>query len=186
MANREELAIIRGARAGQASSQLALGKLYLFGSAGLPKSLPTALHWLDRAARQDCAEAWRLIGSHIPLDLARQSAQPVSGWYERAWEDGSPRAALVYAQLVLEGGEALRPPLRAKALRALEDAAQAGFAEAQWLLARQPVADTAAATDGAESGSAHDAAPDPGKRWLRRAADSGVAEARLALLEQEW
>ena len=42
MANREELAIIRGARAGRAEAQLALGKLYLFGSAGLPKSLPTA------------------------------------------------------------------------------------------------------------------------------------------------
>lgn len=73
MANREELAIIRGARAGRAEAQLELGRLYLFGSAGLPKSLPTALHWLDRAAKQNCAEAWQLIGNHIPLDLARQS-----------------------------------------------------------------------------------------------------------------
>jgi TPR repeat protein len=54
MANREELAIIRGARAGRADSQLTLGRLYLFGSAGLPRSLPSALHWLDRAARQGC------------------------------------------------------------------------------------------------------------------------------------
>ena len=54
MANREELAIIRNARAGQAAAQLELGKLYLFGSAGLPQSLPTALHWLERAARQEC------------------------------------------------------------------------------------------------------------------------------------
>ena len=76
MANREELAIIRGARAGRAESQLALGRLYLFGSAGLPKSLPTALHWLDRAARQGCAEAWQLIGNHIPLDLARRVRSP--------------------------------------------------------------------------------------------------------------
>ena len=59
MANREELGIIRGARAGNAAAQLELGKRYLFGGTGLPKSLPTALHWLDRAAQQDCAEACR-------------------------------------------------------------------------------------------------------------------------------
>ncbi|MFL6675659.1 MAG: hypothetical protein ACJ8LG_20480, partial [Massilia sp.] len=135
MANREELAIIRGARAGRSEAQLALGKLYLFGSAGLPKSLPTALHWLERAARQECADAWRLIGSHIPLELARQGGAPLARWYERAYDDGIVRAGLVFAQLVI--GEAAAAP-RAKALRALEDAAQAGFPEAQWLLARQP------------------------------------------------
>jgi TPR repeat protein len=106
MANREELAVIRSARAGSPQAQLELGKLYLFGSAGLPKSLPTALHWLDRAAQQDCREAWQLIGSHIPLELAQQSQRPVTAWYERAWEDGNPRAALVYAQLVLGQGGA--------------------------------------------------------------------------------
>jgi TPR repeat protein len=52
MANREELGIIRGARAGDADCQLALGKLYLFGGAGLPLNMPTALHWLCRAAQQ--------------------------------------------------------------------------------------------------------------------------------------
>ena len=139
MANREELAVIRGARAGRAESQLALGRLYLFGSAGLPKSLPTALHWLDRAAQQGCVEAWQLIGNHIPVDLARDSPQPVTGWYERAYDNGLVRAGLVYAQLVL--GTALDgecpPAQRAKALRALEDAAGAGFPEAQWLLARE-------------------------------------------------
>jgi TPR repeat protein len=136
MANREELAIIRGARAGRAESQLELGRLYLFGSAGLPKSLPTALHWLDRAARQGCVEAWQLIGNHIPLDLARQSPDAVTGWYERAYDGGLARAGLVYAQLVL-GGERVAPGQRAKALRALEDAGRGGFPEAQWLLARE-------------------------------------------------
>ncbi|MFS2077308.1 hypothetical protein ACCD01_02195, partial [Telluria sp. Tellsp99] len=139
MANREELAVIRGARAGRVDSQLALGRLYLFGSAGLPKSLPTALHWLDRAAQQGCAEAWQLIGNHIPVDLARDNPQPVTGWYELAYDGGLVRAGLVYAQLVLgalnEGQ--CTPAQRAKALRALEDAARAGFPEAQWLLARE-------------------------------------------------
>ncbi len=88
MANREELSIIRGARAGRAGAQVELGKLYLFGSTGLPRSLPTALHWLDRAAQQGNDEAWQLIGTHVPYELARQSARPVLHWYERAYDDG--------------------------------------------------------------------------------------------------
>ncbi|TFW29765.1 hypothetical protein E4O92_18045, partial [Massilia horti] len=118
MANREELAIIRGARAGRTESQLALGKLYLFGSAGLPKSLPTALHWLERAAQQGCADAWKLIGSHIPLELARQGAPVLLRWYERAYDDGVVRAGLVFAQLVLgEGAPEPSAAVRGKALR---------------------------------------------------------------------
>lgn len=64
MANREALSIIRAARAGEAAAQLALGKLYLSGRAGLPLSLSTALHWLERAAQQGSAEACELIGVH--------------------------------------------------------------------------------------------------------------------------
>jgi TPR repeat protein len=187
MANREELAIIRGARSGRAEAQLALGKLYLFGSAGLPKSLPTALHWLDRAAQQDCADAWQLIGSHIPLELALQSARPVAHWYERAYDAGIVRAGLVFAQMALGEPASARPSaaLQSKAWRALEDAAHAGFPEAQWLLARQQGA--AATTEAGATGAAEGAGVPPGmQRWLRRAADSGVAEARFALLEQAW
>jgi TPR repeat protein len=185
MANREELAVIRGARAGRAESQLALGRLYLFGSAGLPKSLPTALHWLDRAAQQGCAEAWQLIGNHIPVDLARDSPQPVTDWYERAYDGGLVRAGLVYAQLVLgaaRDGDGM-PVQRAKALRALEDAARAGFPEAQWLLAR---AHGAAAPETDEPAVHAPAASPAGQRWLRQAADSGVGAAQFALLEQDW
>jgi TPR repeat protein len=215
MANREELAIIRGARAGRPESQLELGRLYLFGSAGLPKSLPTALHWLDRAARQGCAEAWQLIGNHIPLELARQSPQSVTCWYERAYDGGLARAGLVYAQLVL-GGQRVAPGQRVKALRALEDAGRGGFPEAQWLLAREhgatqqqagvaanapaagvavpgaPAARIPAVDTGAGVPSGTPDRTDPvaadraGQRWLRRAADDGVTPAQFALLEQEW
>jgi TPR repeat protein len=211
MANREELAIIRGARAGRAESQLELGRLYLFGSTGLPKSLPTALHWLDRAARQGCAEAWQLIGNHIPLELARQSPESVTCWYERAYDGGLARAGLVYAQLVLDSEHAASGQ-RAKALRALEDAGRGGFPEAQWLLAREhgaavpsrpgtsglgmsalePAAahrfDAAAPAGRAPATGAPAAgAPDrAGQRWLRRAADNGVPPAQFALLEHEW
>ncbi|MET0981558.1 MAG: SEL1-like repeat protein [Telluria sp.] len=219
MANREELAIIRGARSGRAEAQLELGKRYLFGSAGLPRSLPTALHWLDRAARQGCAESCELIGSHIPFDLARTHATPLVPWYERAYDNGNVRAGLVLAQLLLADGGAGPAAAQLKALYALEDAAHAGFTEAQWLLSRR--AETAAARPGAGSAapactaagikggaSAQRAAipchaagqpaerrvagsaalpPAPGGRpWLRRAADYGLAEAQLTLLEQSW
>lgn len=195
MANREELSVIRGARAGRAESQLALGRLYLFGSAGLPKSLPTALHWLDRAAQQGCVEAWQLIGNHIPLDLARTNGAPVTSWYERAYDGGLVRAGLVYAQLVLNedehgnaSGAALpAPDQRAKALRALEDAAGAGFAEAQWLLAREHGVALPDPVPAAHAGPVGAAPAMPtGQRWLRQAADSGVGAAQFALLEQDW
>ncbi|MGZ9046409.1 MAG: hypothetical protein ACXW24_18480 [Telluria sp.] len=141
MANREELGIIRGARSGSAAAQLELGKLYLFGSTGLPKSLPTALHWLDRAAQQDCAEACELIGAHIPVELAMQSQRPVVRWYERAHDAGVARAGLVFAQLVLSAGDLQHhAAMRAKALRALQLAAGEGFIDARHLLALQTAA----------------------------------------------
>jgi TPR repeat protein len=174
MANREELGIIRGARAGNVVAQLALGKLYLFGSASLPRSTPTALHWLQRAAQQDCGEACLLIGSDIPFDTAQHYAQAVLPWYEQAYDGGVVQAGLVLAQLLPlvpvlpgEGGA-----LRAKARRALEQAALAGLPDALWLLAR------------------HDVVNEPGQavggEWLTRAADNGVAEAQHALLERAW
>jgi TPR repeat protein len=192
MANREELAIIRGARAGNAAAQLSLGERYLFGSAGLPRSLPTALHWLDRAARQDCAPAWELIGNHVPLDLARQSPGPVLQWYERAWRSGVARAGLVYAQLAL-GPRCPAAPVGADAadvMHALEAAAQAGFPEAQWLLAQRQGDRVVAAAAGKSGHAANarqhgDGAAGAGP-WVNGAAEGGVAEARFALLEQAW
>ena len=184
MANREELAIIRNARAGQAAAQLELGKLYLFGSAGLPQSLPTALHWLERAARQECQQAWQLIGNHIPLALAQASASPLAAWYERAYDDGSVHAGLVFAQLVLGNSAApAEGPHVAKALRALDDAARAGFPDAQWLLARRR---DAAPLRPAGAACAQHSAPVSVQGWLRRAADNGVAEAQSTVLEQAW
>ena len=186
MANREELAVIRGARAGHADLQLALGRLYLFGSVGLPRSLPSALHWLDRAAQQGCAEAWELIGNHIPVDLARDSREPVTHWYERAYDKGLMRAGLVFAQLVLGMGRntALPAAERAKAMRALDDAARAGFPEAQGLLAHE------------RGAAAPELAGIPlprkapfavaGRPRQRGAPGHAVAPAQFAQLEQDW
>ncbi|MQA38682.1 hypothetical protein GEV02_11010 [Rugamonas sp. FT29W] len=197
MANREELGIIRGARAGDAVCQLALGKLYLFGGASLPLSLPTALHWLNRAALQEQDEAWMLIGSYVPFEHAQHCLPAVLSWYDRAYDAGVEQAGLVLAQLVLNqaASPALRNEashLRDKALQALETAARAGSAEAQWLLAHQ---------SGAQPPTAASPAPQPSRRgqgsppshrgsarqqWLARAADSGLAAAQYAVLEQAW
>lgn len=108
MANREELGIIRGARAGDADCQLALGQLYLFGGAGLPLNLPTALHWLGRAARQQRDAAWRLIGSHIPFEVARYAMPEALAWYQLASEAGIAAATQVLAQLTRQ--QAAPPP----------------------------------------------------------------------------
>ena len=128
--------MIRGARAGDAECQLALGKLYLFGGASLPQSLPTALHWLHRAALQGRDEAWRLIGRHVGVEHARRSPG-VLPWYERAWDAGVTQAGLVLAQLVLPAPDAVSAPLRSKAMAALESAARAGLPDAVRLLAQQ-------------------------------------------------
>ena len=196
MANREELAIIRGARSGRADAQLALGKRYLFGSAGLPCSLPTALHWLDRAARQGCAESCELIGSHIPLDLARAHPTPLAPWYERAYDGGNVRAGLVLAQLLLEGEHTASDTLRIKAVHALEEAARAGFAEAQWLLARRP--DIAASVNpapantafGQQSAAVRKSAETAGERPIqapeRRAVARSDAAGGVSAPDQPW
>ncbi|WP_159628170.1 tetratricopeptide repeat protein [Massilia puerhi] len=197
MANREELAIIRNARAGQVAAQLELGKLYLFGSAGLPQSLPTALHWLERAARQDCPPAWQLIGNHIPLELAQRNAAAVAQWYERAYDDGSLHAGLVYAQLVLDAQTTATP--HPKAVQALEDAARAGFAHAQWMLAQRqdngPAAQPGARTAPPDAARQTTHAPETGARMpgrppapapQRRAPPHGAGAPHDAALDAAW
>jgi uncharacterized protein len=191
MANREELLIIRAARAGQAAAQLTLGKRYLFGGTGLPKSLTTALYWLDRAAQQDESDAWLLIGRHVPYETVRQVTQPskLYVWYERAFDAGVAQAGLVLAKLVLgQVNGAVDEAMRSKALRALQAAAHAGIAEAQWLLA-QSISHTqdpalgawpeVAETDGATDNQAM-------LEWATRAANSGVVDAQYALAEHAW
>lgn len=186
MANRDELAIIRGARAGQAASQLALGKLYLFGSAGLPQNHLTALHWLDRAARQNVDEAWLLIGEHISYECVSQSGQPLAfyDWYERSFARGNAHAALVFAQLVLQDTAVVSPQQKARALQALASSAQAGLPQAQWLLAQQHAANDEALPGGVARQPSLQA--DASENWALRAASGGVAEARHALMDTAW
>jgi TPR repeat protein len=203
MANREELAIIRGARAGQVAAQLALGQRYLFGGGGLPQNMTTALHWLNRAAQQHAPEAWILIGRHIPYALVARTARPADYgvWFERAFDAGDVPAGLVFAQLVLQQAPpiplaAAEAALRRKALRALEAAADAGIADAQWLLAQQAGVIDGALVDPQPAASAVNGMPATPEAlrlqqsatlsWASRAADSGVMPAQLALAGLAW
>jgi hypothetical protein len=178
MASREELQLLRGARAGQATAQLALGKLYLFGSKSLPQSVPTALHWLDRAARQECEEAWMLIGNNVPFEMAVQfnDRASICRWFERAFDAGSLQAGLVFAKLALQYSDMVNADQRDKAIGALEAAAQAGLPDAQWLLAEH----------GADESLLNAPARDKTRAWTERAADNGVLQAQSALAEQAW
>lgn len=192
MANREELGLIRGARGGRPDAQLELGRLYLYGSAGLPKSLPTALHWLDRAAQQGSLPACELIGAHIPAELALASGRPLVQWYERAFDAGVLRAGMVLAQLTLEhpAASALDQARRDKAVRALETAARAGVPDAQWLYARYQGSAARAAVPATQAPAAPVATVAPAaqsaERWLRSATSEGAPLQRISFLDNLW
>jgi TPR repeat protein len=183
MASREDLAIIRAARAGQAEAQLALGRRYLFGGNGLPQSFATALHWLDRAARQGVPDAWTLIGEHIPYEVVAQASRPLEYvlWYERAFDAGRKSAGLAFARLVLT--HQAYPEAQAmlgKAIKALESEANAGIAEAQWLLAQQQAGRQPAGVVVATGEQVI------ATQWAQKAADAGVGQAQLALADAAW
>ncbi len=189
MANREELLIIRAARAGTAAAQLALGKRYLFGGSELPRSHATALHWLEKAAENNQPDAWMLIGAHVPFEVASKSDHPlrVAFWYERAFDGGMAKAGVVLAVLVLSCWNQADHSLRNKAMRALQAAAEAGLADAQWLLAQQLGIQGAV---GAAPNSARESSAvtqvNAAIEWATRAAKGGVAEAQRALAECAW
>ncbi len=189
MANREELLIIRAARAGTAAAQLALGKRYLFGGSGLPQSHATALHWLEKAAENNQSDAWMLIGAHVPFEVASNTgnALRVAFWYERAFDGGIPKAGLVLAMLVLSCWNRADHSLRNKAMRALQAAAEAGLSDAQWLLAQQLGMQGGgfahpAGTRQLPAGQQIHAAIE----WATRAAKGGVTDAQRALAEFAW
>ena len=150
MANREILGLIKGARAGDVVCQLALGRVYLFGH-GVPKSVPTALHWLARAAQEGSEEACLLIGTHVPFELAQAAARALIPYYEQAFDAGLAQAGLVLAQLVLTDAASHGEPVRAKARLGLEAAAKAGLPDALWLLSRQDGAEARPEQRGSEA-----------------------------------
>ncbi|WP_374585371.1 hypothetical protein [Pseudoduganella sp.] len=177
MANREELVIIRGARSGDAAAQLALGKLYLFGGASLPQNVPTALHWLCRAAHQGVAEAWQLIGAHIPFEVAHAARDQALPWYIRAAQDGGPEAARTLAQL-----RAAEPAPAPVALASSVPVAVAAIAAPRATGGAAPAAAGAPAA-GQHAVGVGQPASDPAELLRQRtvAAQAGDRDAQLAL-----
>jgi uncharacterized protein len=186
MANRRQLRMIGAARAGDPAAQLALGQHYLFGTGGLQQNFTTALHWLDRAARQHVADAWLLIARHIPFAIAQQSGNmpQLAIWYEKAFDAGEMQAGLALAKIVQELKESdVTPAVRNKAMHALRAAAQAGIAEAQWMLAQQQEHDAPERTAALQPPDEEIATP---MQWAMSAADGGIVAARYALAERAW
>ncbi|MDB5763791.1 MAG: SEL1-like repeat protein [Herminiimonas sp.] len=198
MATREEIRYIRAARAGKAPAQLTLGKHYLFGGTGLKRNLTTSLYWLHRAAIGNEAEAWMLIGSHIPFEIAAQAPDRsrLCVWYERAFQAGVIEAGLVWAKLVLsQADEPIDQALRLKALKALEAAAAADIHEAQWLLAQQLGQAAQPALEPqtrlslvnlTEANASEAVATKTALKWATLAASNGVSPAQRALAEHAW
>ncbi len=176
MASREELRLLREARAGDSEAQLRLGKLYLFGSKGLPKSITTSLHWLGRAASQGSLSAKRLIGEYIPYDVIRNqpNRKQIENWYRDALKNGVLRAGLVVAQMLLADVPVSAERWR-EAVKLLEAAAHQKIGEAQWLLAEL-----------ASRRETYVEMDDKTAYWVTRAAESGVPDAKSALIEYSW
>lgn len=196
MATREQIGFIRNARAGKATAQLLLGKYYLFGGAGLQKNVATALYWLHRAALRDVEEAWLLIGTHVPFDIAMRAPDPMhlSIWYERAYGSGVVQAGLVWARLLLaRPGGMTEAGLHCRILAALEAAANAGIVDAQWLLAQELKKASRVAYEQEAAPAAPAGMTRSGKaiekgalEWAMRAAANGVLQAQHALADRAW
>jgi tetratricopeptide (TPR) repeat protein len=76
------------AEAGDADAQFNLGQAYRLGR-GVPASLPTALEWFEKAARQGHGQAEANLGLSLFQNNQRERAIP---WLQRAAERGDPRA----------------------------------------------------------------------------------------------
>ena len=154
-------------------SLLALGKIYLEGGYGLPRSNNVAYHWLSRAAVLGNIEACRLIGDHIPVNVIpcgeRDKAVP---FFETALAMGSENARLALAELYLSDLNGVRGPDRVRQL--LRGAADSGNPEAQLRVAMLMLGDI-------------DNYPaDEPYQLLHMAASSGLPQAMTELLNLIW
>ena len=196
MATRQDLAVIKAARAGESTAQLALGSRYLYGGTGLPRSNGTAFYWLQRAAQQGVDDAWMMIGRNISYDQVKDLSSPreAAVWYQKAFDAGVPGAGLTYARLVLDNTEQFDGNSHAKAIGALTMLASNDDHHAQWLLAQQMQkhghdsgADSADAAVGGNlklilTGDALTFED----RLITEAAHAGIEQAQFALMDKAW
>src|SRR5450830_132195 len=196
MATREELAIIKAARAGESNAQLVLGRRYLYGGIGLPRSNGTAFYWLERAAQQGVDDAWMMIGRNISYEQAKRLSSPreAAVWYEKAFDAGIGHAGLTFARLVLDHAEQFDSDSHARAIDALSLLADNDDHQAQWLLAQQmQMRGQNGERDGNAGGIDRNlkAGPADGalkleERLIEEAARAGIEPAQYALLDKAW
>lgn len=186
MATRDNLPMIRAARTGAASAQLALGSHYFFGKSGLAQSTGTAFYWLERAARQGLEDACLMIGRHVPYEVVATMRRPYEAapWYEKAFDAGVMQAGLVFARLVLDNTTAFPPASRDKALRVLHTLTQEDDPQAQWMLAQylQESGEQPGALPGADESSTSLRE----QELVMKAANAGIEGAQYCLLAQAW
>jgi len=195
MATREELAVIKAARAGESRAQLALGSRYLCGGTGLPRSNGTAFYWLKRAAQQGVDDAWMMIGRNISYEQVKDLSSPreTAIWYEKAFDAGITHAGLTFARLVLENTEQFDSNSHARAIGALSFLAGKDDHQAQWLLAQQMQmhshdedSDNADAISETLRAIRHDGTIKLEERLITEAAHAGIEQAQYALLDKAW
>lgn len=190
MATREQLAVIKAARAGESRAQLALGSRYLYGGSGLPRSNGTAFYWLRRAAQQGVDDAWMMIGRNISYEQVKDVSTPreAAVWYEKAFDAGIEHAGLTFARLVLENTEQFDRNSHARAIGALSYLASHDDHQAQWLLAQQ-MQILARDGDGAAGDMLGSLLPDGTRleeHLIAEAAHAGIEQAQHALLDKAW
>lgn len=192
MATRQDLAVIKAARAGESMAQLALGRRYLYGGTGLPRSNGTAFYWLRRAAQQGVDDAWMMIGRDISYEQVKEIANPreAAVWYEKAFDAGVTHAGLTFARLVLDNTAQFDSNSHARAIGALSFLASKGDHQAQWLLAQQMQMHSQDDEDDEDGESLksmlHDGAANLEDRLIQEAARAGIEQAQYALLDKAW
>lgn len=193
MATREELAVIKAARAGESRAQLALGSRYLYGGSGLPRSNGTAFYWLKRAAQQGVDDAWMMIGRNISYEQVKDLSSPRESavWYEKAFDAGIAHAGLTFARLVLDNTEQFDSNSHARAIGALSFLANKDDHQAQWLLAQQMQIRSQNEDEDDAAGTNLDAMLPGGAlkledRLIAEAAHAGIEQAQYALLDKAW
>ncbi len=189
MANRDDLAIIKAARTGAATAQLALGSRYFSGGSGLPQSTGTAFYWLERSARQGLVDAWMMLGQHVPYEVVTTMPRPYEAatWYEKAFDSGVVKAGLVFARLVLDNAKHFGVGAKKKAIDTLRMLAEKDDHDAQWLLAKQ--IQLAGGAVPADEGSDIIRLPHIAQfedQWVQKAAEAGIEDAQYSLLEKAW
>jgi len=190
MATRKDLATIKAARNGLAEAQIALGKRYLFGGDGLPRSEVTAYHWLRKAAIQGQDEACVLIAKHIPYSVIESALDSQSAfWFKKAFLCGVRSAGVVFGRLILEKRDAYGAEVLADALLVLAEMAAEGDTEAQWLFSKYHIAKkqlNKVRTEESRDLGERSASVGIVRKWITDAADAGIEEAQFSLLEQLW